>query len=58
MDAQGTYQGTPRKMLYTVINAEEINKVLKIIDNIDDKAFVNVIRTEQLRGAFYMRPKD
>ncbi|MBQ2467909.1 MAG: YitT family protein [Lachnospiraceae bacterium] len=58
LDAQGTYQGTPRKMLYTVINAEEINKVLKIIDNIDDKAFVNVIRTEQLRGAFYMRPKD
>ena len=58
LDAQGTYQGTPRKMLYTVINAEEINKVLKIIDNIDEKAFVNVIRTEQLRGAFYMRPKD
>lgn len=58
LDAQGTAQGTPRRMLYTVINAEEINKVLKIIDNIDENAFVNVLRTEQLRGAFYMRPKD
>ena len=58
LDAQGTAQGAPRRMLYTVINAEEINKVLKIIDNIDENAFVNVLRTEQLRGAFYMRPKD
>ena len=57
-EAQGTYQGAKRQMLYTVINAEEINKVLKIIDNIDEDAFVNVLRTEQLRGAFYMRPKD
>ncbi|MCR5640675.1 MAG: YitT family protein [Lachnospiraceae bacterium] len=58
LDAQGTYQGARRRMLYTVINAEEINKVLKIIDNIDENAFVNVIRTEQLQGSFYMRPKD
>lgn len=58
MDVIGTYKDTPRRMLYSVINAEELREVLRIIEEIDPQAFVNVLRTDRLLGQFYMRPND
>ena len=58
MDVLGTYKDTPRTMIYSVINAEELRKVLKDIEKAEPEAFVNVMRTDQLIGRFYMRPKD
>jgi hypothetical protein len=31
---------------------------MQIIDELDPAAFVNVLRTEGLKGLFYMRPND
>ncbi|MCR5753552.1 MAG: YitT family protein [Acetatifactor sp.] len=58
IDVLGTYQETPRRMIYSVINAEELRSVLRDIAEIDPKAFVNVMRTDRLMGRFYMRPND
>jgi len=58
MDVIGTYKDTPRRMIYSVINAEELRQVLKDIEEIDSGAFVNVLRTDRLLGQFYMRPND
>ena len=58
LDVTGSYQDTPRRMIYSVINAEELSVVLKEIERIDAKAFVNVMRTDRLMGRFYMRPND
>ena len=35
---------------------EQVDKVISEIKKIDPKAFINVIRTEQLNGMFYKRP--
>lgn len=58
LDVTGTYQDTPKKMLYSVISTEELNRVLNEISGIDENAFINVMRTEQVEGHFHMQPKD
>ena len=54
----GCYQGTERNMLYSVVSSEEVSRVLAAIKEADPKAFVNVMKTEQIGGWFYNRPND
>ena len=53
----GCYQGVERKMLYSVVSSDEVNSVMKAIKEVDPKAFVNVMKTEQINGRFYKPPK-
>lgn len=52
----GCYSNTKREMLYTVISEEQLRKVVKLIRKIDQCAFVNVVKTEQINGLFYLDP--
>jgi uncharacterized membrane-anchored protein YitT (DUF2179 family) len=54
----GHYKMAERVMLYSVVSAREVNGLVSAIKKIDPDAFVNVIRTEQINGRFYQRPKD
>jgi uncharacterized membrane-anchored protein YitT (DUF2179 family) len=54
----GHYKMTNRVMLYSVVSAGEVNGLVAEIKKIDPDAFINVIKTEQLNGRFYQRPKD
>jgi uncharacterized membrane-anchored protein YitT (DUF2179 family) len=54
----GNYEKTDRTMLYSVISANEVTPLVSAIKNIDSDAFINILKTEQLNGRFYMRPKD
>ena len=45
-------------MVYSVVSSEEVNMLTKEIREIDPKAFINVIKTEQVNGRFYRRPND
>lgn len=54
----GCYKGVERNMLYSVVSSDELDKVMAGIMETDPKAFVNVIKTEQLGGWFYNRPHD
>ena len=58
MDVIGTHEETKRSMIYTVIASEEVNPVVRMIKEADPKAFINVMKTDQLVGNFYMRPND
>ena len=58
MRVTGTYEDTPRSMIYSVIDTEEIKLVTQQIKEVDPAAFVNVMRTDQIYGRFYMRPND
>ena len=58
MEAIGTYEETRRSMLYTVIASEELDAVVKQLREADPKAFINVMKTDQVAGKFYMRPND
>jgi uncharacterized membrane-anchored protein YitT (DUF2179 family) len=54
----GNYEKTGRTMLYSVISANEVDALVRAIRNIDREAFINVLKTEQLNGKFYLPPRD
>lgn len=54
----GLYENEPRNMIYSVISNDEVKEVTRRVRQIDPKAFINVIRTDQLSGRFYQRPND
>jgi uncharacterized membrane-anchored protein YitT (DUF2179 family) len=54
----GHYEKTERVMLYSVVSANEVTGLVADIKKIDGAAFINVLKTEQLNGRFYQRPKD
>ena len=58
LKATGMYKHADRTMLYSVINSDELEAVMEEISKIDPQAFVNVLRTDYLRGKYYMRPND
>jgi len=52
----GCFEGSERNILYSVVGREEVDKVIAAIKEIDEKAFINVINTEQINGQFYKSP--
>lgn len=54
----GCYEKQERDMLYSVVSREECKRVVTGIREVDPKAFINMIKTEQVTGRFYRRPND
>lgn len=48
----GSYSGEEKHILYSVIGRDQVSSVIKDINAIDDQAFTNVIKTEQVNGKF------
>ena len=57
-DGFGYYEKKKRVLIYSVVTASEVKDLLPAIKQIDPAAFVNVVKTEQLNGRFYQRPRD
>jgi uncharacterized membrane-anchored protein YitT (DUF2179 family) len=58
IEGMGHYEKKKRVVLYSVVSANEVTAVIRGIMKTDPKAFVNVIKTEQINGLFYKRPRD
>ena len=58
MKGEGSYQGHERSVVYSVISTHESQRVISAIKKVDEKAFINSIKTERVRGHFYQKPKD
>lgn len=56
IEGTGCYEGMQRHILYSVVGREQVDKVISAIKKVDPKAFVNVIKTEQVNGRFYKKP--
>ncbi len=56
IEGNGCYEGAERHILYSVVGREQVDKVIAAIRQIDEHAFINVIRTEQINGRFYRTP--
>lgn len=56
--ATGTYLNSPRTLVYSVVSSDELRQLVGKLKEVDSEAFVNVIKTEQVAGRFYMRPND
>ena len=54
----GCYKGAERKMLYTVVSGDQAIKLATRIKRIDGNAFINVLRSKDLQGNFFMREND
>ena len=54
----GLYNMEERKLLYSVVYSNEVAPLIKAIQTVDPGAFINVIKTEQINGRFFRRPKD
>lgn len=58
LNATGFYSHKSKTMLYTVVNSFQYKEVVKIVLNIDPKAFINVQNTEAIFGNYYQKPLD
>ncbi|MBQ1490262.1 MAG: YitT family protein [Eubacterium sp.] len=54
---EGLYMGQTKNMLYSVIDSDEVGMLISVIHEVDPHAFINAMKTEQLSGRFYSRPK-
>jgi len=54
----GSYEKKSRTLLYSVVTASQIKTLIPAIRQIDENAFINVLKTDQLNGHFYQRPFD
>jgi uncharacterized membrane-anchored protein YitT (DUF2179 family) len=55
---KGLYDMQERVILYSVVYANEVTPLINAIRTVDPDAFINVIKTEQINGKFFKKPKD
>lgn len=58
MSGEGFYEGCKRNVVYSVVSKEEVGKVIKGIRDVDGKAFINAVKTEELTGRFVLKKAD
>lgn len=54
----GLYNGEEQKMIYSVVTVDQVKEIARTARSVDPKAFINVVRTDQLIGRFYAKPND
>ena len=55
---EGSHSHDSYHMVYSVISGEDVKPTLQAVKDADPEAFVNSIHSTEIRGNFYMRPKD
>ncbi len=58
LQGEGSYQHCERDVVYSIVSKGESKAVIRAVREVDDKAFINAVRTEALSGRFYQRPTE
>lgn len=58
IEGVGLYNGSPCVMIYSVVTSSQLRQLTQKVRQADPHAFINVIRTEKLKGNFYRPPRD
>ncbi len=58
IDGEGSFAHRNKKIVYSIVSASDTRKIIPKIREIDKNAFINSVRTEEIMGNFYMRPRD
>lgn len=58
LDGEGYYEGIERSVVYSVVSSAECKAVIQAVKEVDPKAFINAVRTEELTGRFYQKPAE
>ena len=54
-EGTGCYLHEERSLVYSVVSSDEVKMVVAKIRGIDENAFINIIKTDQVDGYFYHR---
>ena len=57
-EAIGSHSHDSYQLVYSVISGADVKNALQAVKDADPAAFVNSIHSTEIRGNFYMRPKD
>ena len=58
MRAEGAYSHEQKAVVYSVVSRGEYKRVIRELQKVDAKAFINSIRTDVLAGRFYRAPTE
>lgn len=58
MHGEGAHEHVGRGVVYSVVSGADVKKVTLMVKKVDEKAFINSIRTDAVSGNFYLRPRD
>ncbi len=58
LEGKGSYEHCERNVVYSVVSREEVKKVVQAVRKIDENAFINELKTDELSGRFYQKPTD
>lgn len=58
MHGEGSFEHNNKMVVYSVVSASDIRKLIPAIKEVDDGAFINSIRTDRVQGNFYLKPRD
>ena len=55
---KGAYTGAEKNLVYSVVGGDEVQRIVPKIKSKEPKAFINVLRSNQILGTFYSKPND
>ena len=58
IEGEGAYEHNDKKVVFSVVASNEVGMVVAAIKERDPKAFVNIIKTERVRGKFHQERID
>lgn len=58
LTGEGSFEHQERKMVYSIVSSAEYKKIISEVKAIDETAFINVMKTEQVSGRFYLKPHE
>ena len=58
MHGLGSYEHHNKMIVYSVVSSSDTRKLIPAIKKVDETAFINSIRTQEIKGNFYLRPRD
>ena len=58
LEGEGSHDHCERRVVYSVVSSAQTRQVIHVIREIDDHAFINHLKTQEISGRFYQPPKD
>jgi len=58
LTGEGSFEHQERKIVYSIVSSAEYKKIINEVKLIDETAFINVMKTEQVSGRFYLKPHE
>ncbi len=58
LEAFGVHADTPHQLVYSVVDSDEVRRIVRGIHEIDPASFVNAFKTDFISGRWHERPED